>query len=97
MAFKLTHYEGDERVAGQERYALEYGPILLALVGSMDEKLGATLAQSPGDLIKQLAPKPGQPLHFSIAGDAGHEYLPYWQVTNQVFTCYPVLSGAMSR
>jgi len=97
MAFKLTRYEGAERVAGQERYALEYGPILLAVVGSVDEKLGATLASSPGNLVKQLAPKPGQPLHFTIAGDAAHEYLPYWQVTDQVFTCYPVLSGAMAH
>ena len=92
MAFKLTHYEGADRVAGQERYALEYGPILLALTGSVDEKLGATLAQDPRNLIKQLTPKPEQPLHFSITGDADHEYLPYWQVTNQVFTCYPVLT-----
>ena len=97
MAFKLTHYEGAERVAGQERYALEYGPILLALTGSVDEKLGATLAQSPKNLVKQLILKPGQPLHFSIAGDAAHEYLPYWQVTNQIFTCYPVLSGKTVR
>ncbi len=97
MAFKLTRYEGAERVAGQERYALEYGPILLAVVGSVDEKLGATLASSPANLVRQLVPKPGQPLHFTIAGDADHEYLPYWQVTNQVFTCYPVLSGAMAH
>ena len=97
MAFKLTHYEGTERVAGQERYALEYGSILLALTGPVDEKLGATLAQSPGNLLKQLTPKPGQPLHFSIAGDADHEYQPYWQVTNQIFTCYPALSGAISN
>jgi len=92
MAFKLTHYEGAERVAGQERYALEYGPILLALTGSVDEKLGATLAQNPRNLIEQLTPKSGEPLHFSIAGEADHEYLPYWQVTNQAFTCYPVLA-----
>ncbi|MEI8289058.1 MAG: beta-L-arabinofuranosidase domain-containing protein [Verrucomicrobiota bacterium] len=92
MTFKLTHYDGAERVAGQERYSLEYGPILLALIGSVDEKLGATLASSPENLVKQLTPKPGQPLHFTIAGDADHEYLPYWQVTDQVFTCYPVLS-----
>src|ERR1035441_4216349 len=27
MDFRLTHYAGVERVAGQEQYALEYGPI----------------------------------------------------------------------
>jgi DUF1680 family protein len=94
MEFKQTRYEGLERVAGQERYALEYGPILLALVGPMDEKLGATLAIKPKDLVKSLKPQPDRPLHFSIAGDTTHEYMPYWQVAEQVFTCYPILSPA---
>ena len=94
MAFKQTHYEGAERVAGQERYALEYGPILLALVGPMDEKLGATLALKSKDLVKSLKPQPDHPLHFSIEGDATHEYIPYWQVADQVFTCYPILGPA---
>ena len=95
MAFKVTHYEGSDRVAGQEQYGLEYGPVLLALTGKVDEKLGATLAQSPENLVKQLVPKPGQPLHFSIAGDADHEYLPYWEVGSQNFTCYPVLTTSV--
>ena len=94
MTFKLTHYEGAERVAGQERYALEYGPILLALVGPMDEKQGASLAMKPAELVKNLTAQPDHPLHFAIAGDTAHEYMPYWQVTDQVFTCYPILGTA---
>jgi DUF1680 family protein len=94
MEFKQSHYEGAERVAGQERYALEYGPILLALVGPMDEKQGATLAMKPDELVSKLKPQPGHPLHFSIDGDATHEYIPYWQVADQVFTCYPIVGPA---
>jgi DUF1680 family protein len=91
--FRLTQYLGLERVPGQERYALEYGPILLALVGPMDEKEGTRIASRPEDLVKQLKPKVGQPLHFSIDGDAEHEYMPYWEVTDQVFTCYPIIGN----
>ena len=92
MAFKLTKYEGEEKLAGQERYALEYGPILMAVVGQVDEKQGARIALAPGQLAKRLQPKPDQPLHFTILGDAAHEYMPYWQVApDQLFTCYPAL------
>jgi DUF1680 family protein len=89
MAFRATQYLGVERVPGQERYALEYGPTLLALVGPMDEKQGTRITSRPEDLVKRLKPKAGEPLHFSIEGDATHEYMPYWQVAEQVFTCYP--------
>jgi len=89
MGFKLTRYEGTERVEGRERYALEYGPILMAAVGTKDEE--SELSLNPADLIKRLMPKADEPLHFSIEGDAQHEYLPYWQVQQQVFTCLPVI------
>jgi len=91
MEFKLSHYEGEERVKGQEQFALEYGPILLAVVGPMDEKTGVRLAVHPKQLIGKLTPKPGAPLHFAIAGDAEHEYIPYFEVADQLFTCYPIL------
>ncbi|MCX7008674.1 MAG: glycoside hydrolase family 127 protein [Kiritimatiellaeota bacterium] len=94
MAFKLSHYAGAERVKGQEQYALEYGPILLAVVGPMDEKQGVSLPIQPKELVQKLKPQPGHPLHFAIEGDATHEYIPYWEVADQVFTCYPILGAA---
>ncbi len=97
MDFRLTRYTGSERVAGQERYAVEYGPILLALIGTqpgqVDEKGNATVPLRPDGLFQRLRPKPGAPLHFTIDGDPRHEYIPYWQVQDQLFTCYPVLSA----
>ena len=91
MDFKLTLYEGAEQVDGQERYALEYGPILMAVVGPMDEQQGAHLAVKPEDLVKRLQPVAEYPLHFSLGQDAQHTYIPYWQVQEEVFTCYPVI------
>ena len=91
MDFKLTLYEGIEQVEGQDRYALEYGPILMAVVGPMDEGQGAHLALRPEDLVKRLSPVPDRPLHFTLAGDEAHQYLPYWQVQDEVFTCYPII------
>lgn len=92
---KLTHYEGFEAMPGQERYALEYGPILMAVVGPMDEGQGAKLAFRPADLVKRLQPVAGQPLHFAVAGDMQHQYVPYWQVGDEVFTCYPILESSV--
>ena len=34
MKLKLTRYKGSDQIAGHNRYAIEYGPILLAAVGS---------------------------------------------------------------
>jgi DUF1680 family protein len=94
MDFRMTRYTGVDRVEGQEQFALEYGPLLMALVGEVDEKGGATLQAAPAVLPKRLRPKAGEPLHFAIDGDPGHEYLPYWQVVaDQLFTCYPVMEG----
>jgi DUF1680 family protein len=93
--FKLTRYTGVDKIAGRERYALEYGPVLLALVGSADLRLVVRNGQRPEDLPKQLTPATGQPLHFTIDGDTVHEYIPYWEVPyKQSFTCYPVVDVA---
>jgi DUF1680 family protein len=96
MDFRLTRYAGVDRVAGQEQYALEYGPILMALVGGVDAAGGAVIPVAPEDLPKRLRQKPGEPLRFAIEGGVEQqEYMPYWQVVaDQPFTCYPVLGGA---
>ena len=45
MTFKLTRYTGMDKIPGHERYALEYGPILLAIEGSDDARLLADVAK----------------------------------------------------
>ena len=94
MGFRLTACTGQERAAGQERFALEYGPILMALVGEVDETGWARIPITEANLVRFLQPKPGQPLHFTIAGDARHECMPYWEVGDQPFTCCPAMGYA---
>jgi DUF1680 family protein len=94
MDFRLTRYTGEDKVPGQEQYALEYGPLLMALFGQVDEKQGAQISERPQDLIHHLRPVAGRPLQFSIDGDPQHAYMPYWLLEDQVFTCYPLLGRA---
>ena len=99
MAFKMTLYEGIEQVFGADRNALEYGPVLMALVGGTDGGEAARLAFRSDELVSRLRPIAGRPLHFAIEGAATQEYMPYWQVDEQAFNCYPVigLPGAATQ
>ena len=90
MGFRLTRYTGLDKIEGHERYALEYGPILLAIEGSDDARLKAHAAR-PEEFTSQLKPIFGQPLHFAIEGNPGHHYAPYFAIKNDPFTCYPVI------
>ncbi|MCL4401959.1 MAG: glycoside hydrolase family 127 protein [Acidobacteria bacterium] len=93
MAFRLTRYAGTDKLVSAAHYALEYGPILMALTGDVDDKGVARVPHRPEDLLGSL--KPGEkPLHFRIAGDDRHEYMPYWLVETQAFTCYPAIGAA---
>jgi DUF1680 family protein len=92
MSLKLTKYAGSEdAIAGHDRYALEYGPILLAAKGPLGKPVPALIAQDPAALVLRLAPVVGNPLHVAIP-DSSHTYVPYWQLRgDEQFTCYPVI------
>jgi hypothetical protein len=91
MDFTLTRYEGLDKIPGHERYALEYGPVLLAVDGSADARLVVESGSQPQDILKQIKPKFGKPLQFDVVGDSPHSYRPYWDVHDGLFTCYPVI------
>jgi DUF1680 family protein len=91
MDFRVTRYTGTEKIAGHERYALEYGPILLAVAGPLDKNLATTILHRPEDVQKWLKPKADRPLCFGIDGDSTHEYMPYWLITDRTFCVYPVI------
>ena len=40
-------------------------------------------------LVKSLKPVPGKPLHFTAGGLNGFEYMPYFEVQEETFSCYP--------
>jgi DUF1680 family protein len=92
MAFRLTRYSGMEPNL-PERYALEYGPILMAVTGQVDDQGGAKLVFPAKELTGRLKPVAGQPLHYTIEGDTAHQYLPYWQVGDETFTCFPAFEA----
>jgi len=91
MGFRITHYEGADQIAGHERYAIEYGPLLMAVTGPLDNDFAVTIPQALQDVQKWLTPRKDQPLCFDIAGDAQHVYMPYLLVKNQSFCTYPVI------
>ena len=94
MSFRLVAYHGMDPFAKDgDHYALEYGPILMAVVGDVDAKGDAKLAVSPEKMIARLVAEPNKPLHFKIKGDTAHELLPYFMVhPAETFSCYPALT-----
>jgi hypothetical protein len=71
--------------------SLTHGPFLYAAVGSADVVLKLPRGSSANDLIGRLKPKAGEPLHYTMEGNPGIVYMPYWQVDEQEFTCFPVM------
>ncbi len=92
MDFKITKYTGQETEAGYERYALEYGPILMAYVSLKEQKDRIILPSGPDRLIKNLTPVTGKPLHFRVSGNSDFEYMPYLEVQEEQFSCYPCVA-----
>jgi len=88
--FRLTRYTGMDQIEGRERYALEYGPILLAVVGTDDVQLRRSGSSAQG-FTSQLKAISGQPLHFAIEGNPDHIYMPYYAIKEETFTCFPVI------
>jgi DUF1680 family protein len=95
MSFRLVKYHGmDEFAEDGDHYALEYGPLLMAVVGGKINSNGNTrIALSPNNIIDNLRPIPGKPLHFTIEGDCYRKYIPYFEVKSGTnFSSYPEIS-----
>lgn len=103
MAFKLTKYTGIDQIQGRERFALEYGPLLMAAVGAADAKLTVRRASSPQELLARLQSTADRQLSFTlsdpmtrvmadVAGESEIEFRPYFSVlTEESFSCFPVV------
>jgi DUF1680 family protein len=93
--FRLTRYTGVDKVPNHPTYGLEYGPVLMAMTCEKDFSL-TTPGSTPEAMLAQLRPKPDAPLHFTIDGNEDHEWIPYWQVGHQRFTCFPIIDTNVS-
>ncbi len=91
MELRLTRYTGLDKVEGHERFALEYGPVLMALVGSDNAVLKVKGGKQHSDILKQVKADPDRPLVFHVDGHPEFRYIPYWKVVGETFTCFPVV------
>lgn len=89
MDFKITKYTGMEKGFEENHYAVEYGPILMAMVGVKAKKFDIGVKATPENIKKLLKPVQGKPLHFSIEGSSEFEYWPYFEVQEEPFSCFP--------
>ncbi len=89
MDFKVTKYTGMEKGFEQNHYAIEYGPILMAMVGVRAKKFDIGVKTTPQNIKKMLKLVPGKPLHFTIEGSMEFEYWPYFEVQEEPFSCFP--------
>ena len=93
-AIQVKRYTGADQIAGKTRYSVEYGPILLAAVGSSTVELSIPAGHEAQHLADYLEPIEGAPLHFTVRGNPGQKLMPYWQIADEEFTCYPVVRSA---
>lgn len=91
---RVKSYRGEDQVAGKPRYSVEYGPILLAAIGVPQTGLSIDGGQDAEHLASQLMPIDNSPLHLMVRGNPGVRFMPYWQVSEEEFTCYPSVYSA---
>ncbi len=89
MDFRITKYTGLEKGFEDNHYAIEYGPILMAMVGVKAKKDNIGVKAGPDNIAAMLGPVEGKPLHFTIDGSSEFEYWPYFEVQEEPFSCFP--------
>jgi hypothetical protein len=92
MDFKVTKYTGLEKGFEENHYAIEYGPILLSMVGVKAKKFDIGVKATAETIKSMLKPVPGKPLHFTVEGNTEFEYWPYFEVQDEPFSCFPEFS-----
>jgi uncharacterized protein len=93
-AMSVTRYKGADQVAGKTRYAIEYGPILMAVVGTGVVDLALEKGSDPESLGRHLDSVAGAPLNYTLRESPARRMKPYFQIADESFTCYPVISVA---
>jgi len=92
MPLRTVRYIGADQIEGHTRYAVMYGPILMAVTAPEVPKHGTiALAHHAAAPTQWLKPVAGEPLHFTIDGRPELRVRPYFEVDNEPFTCFPVI------
>lgn len=88
--WKISKYLGAEQVDDHDRYAYEYGPLLMAFKTELDELNHIKLPFKPEELPKQLIAT-DKPLYYHLPGINGLELIPYFEIEPEdQFTCFPL-------
>lgn len=85
FGFRSTLYRGAEEIPGKQRYAFEWGPLLLAAAG----RGGVSVTLDPEHPDAWLMPIPGR--RFKLRGSKCQEFIPYMDITDEPLTVYPVV------
>jgi DUF1680 family protein len=89
FTLRTEEYTGfDQSETNQPRYAVFHGPVLLALTGGFDEKDIPRLPFAACDAGKFLVSR-GKGC-FEVKGRPFFEFKPYYEVQDELFTCFPV-------
>lgn len=88
MDFRVTKYTGMEKGFEDGHYAIEYGPVLLAMVGVKAKKNNIGVKATAETIKSMLKPVDGKPLHFAVEGSTEFEYWPYFEVQDEPFSCF---------
>jgi DUF1680 family protein len=87
---RTVEYSGfDQAKNSLRRYALFHGPLLMALTGDFAETDLPCLSMNPEEPERSLIPRGG--LRFAIEGRPAWYFMPYYEVDDEVFTCFPVM------
>ena len=81
---KITKYEGIDTIPKLDRYAVEYGPLLLAFVNS-NRDLGGCIVD-----VNKLVPDASRPLYFTRENNPSQYFLPYWMISKEPYAVYPI-------
>ena len=94
MGMQLTQYAGEDQIAGRWRFALELGPFLMAALGAADTDLLLYGAATPDDILRRLRPDSGNLSHLTLPLIWSEiKFIPYWEVSQESFTCFPVIEA----
>ena len=89
MGLKATTYSGFDTTSNSNRFAFEYGPILLALTGN---KPAPHVITGTSNLMDDIIPDATKPLRFSIRNNTDYQFLPYFSLEpDQNFTVFPIV------
>ena len=94
LTLKISKYLGSDRIEGQDRFSLTYGPLLLADV-TLDSPRIILYATSgrPAEIVGRLKLITGTCGHFTLddAQNTPAMFIPYFEVASQPFTCFPII------